>query len=983
MSLRSLPFLFLSSFVCAAAFAAPPAVTFEADGIYAAVPPGHRVVWGTARHYNGNHGLVTDSDNDGRVRLTGFFDDAWIVVDVETGEWTTSDEIPESALPAGSIVPGPSGKHTQIYAPNAYFASGGPLWVRPGVGAWATLYGFDTGVQHTDGYVLDATKLPAVGGGGPPTPAGFEPGDILLLLNFNGAYTGLVDPHLDDPPAPGRLEFTSSGGGAISEASILRQAVVRLGGTAGTVSVLCTISGTVEPGVDYPASAPMELVFGPGETFKTFSVQLQDDGAYNASPRSIVFTLSNPAGGATLGQRTTNTTFLIDDDPRPVLAFGNVPSSVVEGDAPWILDVPFSVTGAFRGILPVTFTANNENAQSFGATPAQTHFVAKATIPADDDRAENRAVRLTIDSPLDGFPPTHHSLAVMDDDPPRVSIEDGAGDEASYARLVLRPEWAPLETGTAYWTTVDGTAKAGEDYIAKSDAVEVSRYSEGALWVDLIDDSAAEGPETFYIEITSVFGPILPPVRTRVSVTIVDNDELPQAVILEPLTAVEGNIDKQIPLRVRLASPSTSEIELRFGPGENGTATPFKDFSVQQFVIFQPGETAKEIQVVIDGDEEIEPEETGEIVVKDKSFQTILATTTVTIIDDDTQTGPAPSILAEPAVEGDVGETLVPVRVRLASALPGKVLMALWSKHGTASADDYVRLSTPVELQAGETEKEFTLAILGDMLPESDETIVLTITYNGQDIASHTLTIVDDDAASVAGVADVNVVETTGTSAMAVFPVTLSSSPKASATIRYETVADTAGAADFAAGSGTLSFAPGQTEAEISVEVFGDATVEKDERFGVRLFDANGLTIHDDRAWATIYDDDQVVRPVLSIADVTVAETSGWTDTAFTLRLSKAPGETVKLSYTTADGSAKSPGDYEHRSGTVTFAPGETTKTIVVPIAGDAVPEETETFTVWLSNGDGVVMPDVQAVCTITDEDAVEEKRSKRRTARH
>src|SRR5215212_6969997 len=70
----------------------------------------------------------------------------------------------------------------------------------------------------------------------------------------------------------------------------------------------------------------------------------------------------------------------------------------------------------------------------------------------------------------------------------------------------------------------------------------------------------------------------------------------------------------------------------------------------------------------------------------------------------------------------------------------------------------------------------------------------------------------------------------------------------------------------------------------------------------------------------------------------------------------------------------------EHRAGVVTFAPGETAKTIVVPIAGDAVHEETETFTVWLSNGDGLTIPDASAVCTIADDDP---ERTKRRTSRH
>jgi hypothetical protein len=58
---------------------------------------------------------------------------------------------------------------------------------------------------------------------------------------------------------------------------------------------------------------------------------------------------------------------------------------------------------------------------------------------------------------------------------------------------------------------------------------------------------------------------------------------------------------------------------------------------------------------------------------------------------------------------------------------------------------------------------------------------------------------------------------------------------------------------------------------------------------------------------------------------------------------------TVTVNYATENGSAAAPPDYAPASGTLTFAPGVTTQTIVIPIAGDAVPEPAETFNVRLS----------------------------------
>lgn len=93
-------------------------------------------------------------------------------------------------------------------------------------------------------------------------------------------------------------------------------------------------------------------------------------------------------------------------------------------------------------------------------------------------------------------------------------------------------------------------------------------------------------------------------------------------------------------------------------------------------------------------------------------------------------------------------------------------------------------------------------------------------------------------------------------------------------------------------------------------------------------------------------------RPTISINDVNVAEgNSGTTSGAFTVSLSSASTQTVTVDYATADGTATVAGnDYQSVSGALTFAPGQTTKTISVLVKGDTVNEADETFVVNLSN---------------------------------
>jgi uncharacterized repeat protein (TIGR01451 family)/CSLREA domain-containing protein len=108
----------------------------------------------------------------------------------------------------------------------------------------------------------------------------------------------------------------------------------------------------------------------------------------------------------------------------------------------------------------------------------------------------------------------------------------------------------------------------------------------------------------------------------------------------------------------------------------------------------------------------------------------------------------------------------------------------------------------------------------------------------------------------------------------------------------------------------------------------------------------------------------------ISVNDVTVAEgDSGTTNATFTVTRTANTTVTSTVDYATADDTAQAPGDYTSTSGTLTFAPGETTKTISVPVKGDTLDEANEQFFVNLSNATNATISDAQGVGTITDDD--------------
>ena len=111
--------------------------------------------------------------------------------------------------------------------------------------------------------------------------------------------------------------------------------------------------------------------------------------------------------------------------------------------------------------------------------------------------------------------------------------------------------------------------------------------------------------------------------------------------------------------------------------------------------------------------------------------------------------------------------------------------------------------------------------------------------------------------------------------------------------------------------------------------------------------------------------------PTLSIDDVAVAEgDAGTTTLGFTVSLSAASGQAVTVGYATADGTATTAdGDYLAASGTLTFAPGVTTRPVSVAVNGDTRPEADETLAVGLTNPVGASVFDAQGLGTIRNDD--------------
>jgi large repetitive protein len=298
--------------------------------------------------------------------------------------------------------------------------------------------------------------------------------------------------------------------------------------------------------------------------------------------------------------------------------------------------------------------------------------------------------------------------------------------------------------------------------------------------------------------------------------------------------------------------------------------------------------------------------------------------------------------------EGDAGTTAAAVVVSLDAPSNKTVTVGYGTQDGTATAAgrDYVATSGTLTFAPGQTSKTISVPVIGDRIAEPDETFSVKLhgaknatIANGQGV----VTILDDEPRiSISGAAGAE--GNTGTTPFT-FTVSLSAAYDQAVTVNYSTADGTAVAGvDYGATSGALTFAPGETTKTIAVGVIGNTTPQSDRTFFANLGGASAYAlIVNGQAVGRIQDDE----PRISIGG---AYANAWDETVtFTVRLSAAYDQAVTVNFATQDGTALAGVNYYATSGTLTFAPGETTKTITVAILPNYSPTQETYFLLTLS----------------------------------
>lgn len=202
----------------------------------------------------------------------------------------------------------------------------------------------------------------------------------------------------------------------------------------------------------------------------------------------------------------------------------------------------------------------------------------------------------------------------------------------------------------------------------------------------------------------------------------------------------------------------------------------------------------------------------------------------------------------------------------------------------------------------------------------------------------------------------------------AVFIVNLSRPSAQTVTVNYTTVSGTAtSGSDFTPTSGTITFAPGQTSAQVIVPIQDPRQVgQPKETFTLSITGASNAVIGDGSGVGYIPAENPTEYPV-----VTAQDAEGLTTINIPVSLSQAHTIPCRVSYSCKSISAIAGKDYTPVSGQLEFAVGETSKTVSVTIQAKtdrkltfklqlAKPEKVTLFRI--KTGIGTITPDPNVV---------------------
>jgi Ca2+-binding RTX toxin-like protein len=494
------------------------------------------------------------------------------------------------------------------------------------------------------------------------------------------------------------------------------------------------------------------------------------------------------------------------------------------------------------------------------------------------------------------------------------SIGEGDGGALHYLSIPVFLTEASSSTVTVNYTTSDGSALAGQDYVAQSGTVTFAPgTTQQNILVAVTGDAIVEGNETFTVSLSdpSDGASILDGSATG---TILDDDFAPAILSIAATSAskAEGQSgSSDFTFTVTRSGDLSGAASAQWAV--TGTAVNGADFTGGALpggtVSFAAGESTKVISIAVAGDTLVESNEAFWVTLSDPGTGTTLGTVSAKgiIRNDDASLSIAPNSAGN--AEGDSGSSAFTFTVTRSGDL-GRTASAQWAVGGAAvdGADftDGVLPSGTVSFAVGESSKIISIGVAGDTLVESNEAFSVTLSNPTAGTALGTASAIgtirnDDTSLSIAATSADKPEGDLGATPFT-FTVTRSGDLSGTATVDWAAGGSAVFDADFipfdallasaaeisqsvseigaffpqipsdtgadaglpafslfggAMPSGTVTFAAGEASKVITVWALGEILAERDEGFVVTLSNASeGVSLDTATAMGTIRDDD-------------------------------------------------------------------------------------------------------------------------------
>ena len=583
--------------------------------------------------------------------------------------------------------------------------------------------------------------------------------------------------------------------------------------TALSVAVSVADAGGVLSG-----AAPRSVAFATGDNSKTITLPTRDD---NAIKTATTVTVSLATGsGYTLGTATSASVSVTDNDTA-VWTVSVQPTEIAEGGSSTItLAVANGKTFAANQTvsLAVSGTASGSDyslSDTEFTLPAGASSVT-ATLTARDDASVESDETVIVTATHDGQPIGSATVTIEANDVAvwTVSVQPTEIAEGGSSTITLAV--ANGKTFAANQTVslaVSGTASGSDYSLSDTELTLPAGASSVTATLTARDDASVESDETVIVTATHDGQPI-----GSATVTIEANDVAVWTVSVQPTEIAEGG-NSTITLAV--ANGKTFTANQTVSLAVSGTASG-SDYSLSDTELTLPaGASSVTATLTARDDASVESDET--VIVTATHDGQPIGSATVTIEANDVAVW---TVSVQPTEIAEGGSSTITLAVANGKTFAANQTVSL-AVSGTASGSDYSLSDTEFTLPAGASSVTATLTARDDASVESDETVIVTATHDGQPIGSATVTIEANDVAVwTVSVQPTEIAE--GGSSTITLAVANGKTFAANQTVSLA-VSGTASGSDYSLSDTELTLPAGASSVTATLTARDDASVESDE----------------------------------------------------------------------------------------------------------------------------------------------------------